>query len=383
MKNKISIVITSVLVVTLVLWGLVQYGRVNNPMWTPNVNKAYKDAIETYGSAADVNISPGGNAIWDKSRLKGLNLVEVMDKTMKTCCPTPTDGVVRVQMKVDIRHPYIATAIMSVYPELTYSQGREIVEVRCASLGACLVILAYVIGMATMPFDQFLAKYQLAHTAPGSFASEVKANLQTVANAWNDDNMGTYNNLKVNLQKMIEQYANSLPESVKDNKCTADSCNQSVFDYPKFTQPPAPLRANEGFTTDRVFLEEGEYIENFMHRPKDNVAHKYVTRRHLDAPTPQLPAYSFTTLGGAKDYRCADGIVGCTIKNPMFRVTQTHEINSCAKPKTSYSIEPVSLRNPRDPFALGEKSYPLFDDATYHRLTHSMYSPNLPTRTAK
>ena len=383
MKNKFSIVVTAVVLVSLVLWYLVQSGRVANPMWTSNVNRAYKDTIETYGSAMDVNIAPGGGAIWDKSRLKGVHLVEVMDKTMKTCCPIPTEGVVRVQMKIDIRHPYIATAIMSIYPELTYNQNRQTVEVRCANLGACLVLLAYVIGMATMPFDQFLTKYQITHTAPGSFASETKANLKTLSDAWNADNMGTYKEVKDKVQKLIEQYTTSLPVSLGDTtKCTAESCDQSVFDYPKFAQPPAPVRANEGFTTDRVFLEEGEYIENFMPRPSNTVNQRYVTHRHLDAPTPQLPAYSYTTLGGSQ-FKCGDGIVGCTLQNPMYRIAQTHEINSCAKPKTSYSIEPVSLKTPCDPFALGEKSYPMFDDATYHRLTHSMYSPNLPTRNAK
>ncbi len=380
MKNKLSIVVTAVVVIMLVLWYLVRIGKVSNPMWNTNTNKVYNDALETFGKATDVNIAPGGGAIWGTNDIKGLHLLNIMDKSIPTCCPIPSDGVVRAQVKVQIRHPYIATAIMSLNPEITINQGKSTVEVRCASVGCALVLLSYIMSMAYMDFNQFIARYQLPAGNTSSFNYEANAQLNTIMNLWKNGNMEQYNIVKLNAKKKIEEMEKSIPKSL--GACKDNSCTDNVFTYNRFNEAPSAVLADEGFTTDRVFLEEGEYIEGFMHRPKDNVSQKYVTYRHMNSDRPQLPAYNYTTLGGGS-YPCGDGIVGCTLQHPMFRVAKTHEINSCANPKTMYSIEPVSVRNPRDQFALGEKSYPLFDNQTYYRLTHSMYSPNLPTRTAK
>ena len=380
MKNKVSIVITSVVVSLIVLWYLVRRGFVSNPMWNSDTNRAYKDALDTYGSAFDVSISPGGGATWNPSTLVGLSSLQVLDKSIQTCCPTPSDAVVRASMKVQIRHPYIITAIMSIHPEILFNQGKSTVEVRCASVGCCLVLLSYIAKMTVMDYDKFTLIYQLPPTNPSSFRSEATAIIKGVMSSWNSMDMDRYNIFKYEAKKTVDEYAKSTPSTVGKG-CTPASCDNNVFDYGRFNQPPQAVQASEGFTTDRVFLEDGEYLEEFMYGPNKSVKN-YTTFKENNTDNPQLPAYEYTTLGGGK-YACGDGIVGCSISKPMYRIAKTHEINSCANPKTMYSIEPVSLKDPSDPFALGEKSYPAFSNETYHQLTHSLYSPSLPTRTAK
>ena len=166
------------------------------------------------------------------------------------------------------------------------------------------------------------------------------------------------------------------------------------------------FRNKEGFTTNRVPLagDEEEFVEGFTYgRMAAPPTSRYATYRAVyDNGLQQLPALQNTTLGSctfncnsgcyktragnpttAPFTACADMVVGCSLPNPMYRVSTTHEINSCAEPATAVSIEPVSLKRPCDPFALGFKSYPLFTPQTYQNLTHSLYSPALPTRTAK
>ena len=380
MKNKVSIVIATSVILLVVLWYLVRRGVVSNPMWNDATNKAYKDILETYGSAMDVNITPGGGAIWTSSELTGLSHLQVMDKNITTCCPYPSDAVVRASMRIQLRHPYIATAIMSINPEIVINQGKSSVEVKCAALGCCLVLLAYIRKMTIMPFDQFMDMYQRPSTDSSSFYSEASTFLRRVMEAWDKGDMDNYNILKREARKIIDDYQMTLPSDLV-KPCKSSDCRDSVFNFMRFGQAPDALLSREAFTTDRIFVEDGEYIEEFTHSPNQSVK-DYTTFRHNNTDRPQLPAYDYTTLGGGK-YACGDGIVGCSISKPMYRIAKTHEINSCANPKTMYSIEPVSLKDPSDPFALGEKSYPAFSNDTYHQLTHSLYSPSLPTRTAK
>lgn len=164
------------------------------------------------------------------------------------------------------------------------------------------------------------------------------------------------------------------------------------------------FRSRENFTNDRVPMDEDEeFIEGFTFgRTTLAPTSRYATyRSFFDNGIEQLPALRNTTLGSCAFnsqngcYRtrgdnpnapfaaCGDMVVGCPLPNPMYRVSTTHELNSCAAPTTAVSMEPVSISRPSDPFALGFKSYPLLTPQTYQNLTHSMYSPALPTRTAK
>ncbi len=155
----------------------------------------------------------------------------------------------------------------------------------------------------------------------------------------------------------------------------------------------------EGFTTGRVPMtgEELEFIEGFSYGRQMTAANsvsKYVTHQQAYGYEPQLPALQNTTLGSCafngsagcyskNPFACDDMIVGCRLPMAGYRIATTHEINSCAAPRTEYTMDPVSLSRPSDPFALGEKSYPVLTTKTYQDLTHSMYSHQLPTRTAK
>ncbi len=192
--------------------------------------------------------------------------------------------------------------------------------------------------------------------------------------------------------------------------CTDASCRVEGF---TFNRVPVKAEAEfvegfrfrnrEDFTTNRVMTTEDEdFVEGFTYGRVLAPTSRYATyRSYFENGIEQLPALRNTTLGSCTFnsksgcYRtrggnpnapfaaCGDMVVGCDLKDPMYRVATTHELNSCAQPFTAVSIEPVSISRPSDPFALGFKSYPLFTPQTYQDLTHSMYSPALPTRTAK
>lgn len=163
-------------------------------------------------------------------------------------------------------------------------------------------------------------------------------------------------------------------------------------------------RTREGFTLNRVDLEdEEEFVEGFTYgRTLMPPTSRYATyRSFFENGVEQLPALRNTTLGSctfncnsgcyktrggttnAPFAACGDMVVGCPLTDPMYRVATTHELNSCAAPTTAVSMEPVSLKRPCDPFSVGFKSYPLLTPQTYQDLTHSLYSPALPTRNAK
>ncbi len=166
---------------------------------------------------------------------------------------------------------------------------------------------------------------------------------------------------------------------------------------------PYQRQVVEGFTHNRVQMQgtDDEFIEAFQYggssemRGLDANARYATYRSFYLNPQPQLPALINTTLGSCtfnnqpscyktrdNPFSCADDVVGCRIQ-PAYRIATTHELNSCAAPATQYSLQPVSLSRPDDPFALGLKSYPPLSTDTYMNLTHSFYSHMMPTRTAK
>ena len=389
---NILVVTLIVIVIVIAVFGVM---RLREPAWSDGARDALRDLVERFGRPDEINKDVGGTAVW--SSRKGLEKLCVTDRPYDVCCPVVLPGVVKAEMRVFVGHPMIATALMSVSPSIVYNQNTRSLQVVGATFGTVLLQLAYCASLLELTFDELMTKYKVSAKEPSSIRSEVDAGLQQLMSQWKND-MTSYKKSCDKLYDKVMAYQ-SRNNFAATTTCGPNKNCQNVFDYSRFQEAPYARSAVEGFTRNRVQVRDGEdeFVEAFRYdnRGLDTNA-RYATYRELyEAPRPQLPALVNTTLGSCKfndqpscyrtrdtPFACGDDIVGCSI-TPMYRVATTHELNSCAAPKTSYTMEPVSLSRPYDEFALGLKSYPPLSTQTYDQLTHSFYSSRMPTRTAK